>query len=113
MFKIEPTERDTFRIRSTKNPAIVFEISTVTRETYEYLEVFLQVAKKALKGMLWEPCDMSKLENNAIYWCKHPSGIAIAKFEAEFPAFKLLYSADVWHGSNYVTHIIKVEKPQP
>ena len=55
MFKIEPTEqRDTFRIRSTQHPAIVFEVSAITKDAYEsmgdfreHIEVVLVEAPRA------------------------------------------------------------------
>ena len=55
MFKIEPTERrDTFRLRSTQHPAIVFEVSAITKDAYEsmgdfreHIEVVLVEAPRA------------------------------------------------------------------
>ena len=42
MFKIESTEqRDTFRLRSTQRPEIVFEVSAITKDAYEFLGEFL------------------------------------------------------------------------
>ena len=39
MFKIEPTEqRDTFRLRSTQRPAILFEVSAITKDATKRLE---------------------------------------------------------------------------
>ncbi len=41
MFKIESTEqRDTFRLRSTQRPEIVFEVSAITKDAYEFLGEF-------------------------------------------------------------------------
>ncbi len=49
MFKIEPAEqRDTFRIRSTQHPAIVFEVSAITKDTYEFIGDFRERIKSVL-----------------------------------------------------------------
>ncbi len=53
MFKIEPTERrDTFRLRSTQHPAIVFEVSAITKEACEFLGEFQEHLEVVLLGAL-------------------------------------------------------------
>lgn len=49
MFKIEPTEqRDTFHIRSTQHPAIVFEVSAITKDAYESIGDFREHIESVL-----------------------------------------------------------------
>ena len=53
MFKIEPTERrDTFRLRSTQHPAILFEVSAITKDAYEFLGEFREHLEVLLLGAL-------------------------------------------------------------
>lgn len=49
MFKIEPTEqRDTFRIRSTQHPKIVFEVSAITKGAHESISDFREHIESVL-----------------------------------------------------------------
>jgi len=53
MFKIEPTEqRDTFRLRSTQYPAIVFEVNAITKEACSFLGEFREHLEVVLLGAL-------------------------------------------------------------
>ena len=49
MFKIESTEqRDTFRLRSTQRPEIVFEVSAITKDAYESIGDFREHIESVL-----------------------------------------------------------------